>query len=1129
MDQRLELMPVETFFEREKIDMFQLRRRLRNVIMSTDPALGDTEYMDRILAEAQKRAAERGLEVLTADEVLLRILRRPSESIRACIEQAHEDPPPEPEQDEFQTKRNKIVMAAVEKTKREHRGLYSSDKSSPMPIPTPEPDPDLMRNGGPIFEAADDSELHFGGAPRDKMTALVEVVKKTRSALLEKIFGQDNAVSVFTNGYFQGQLSAMLEKERKRPKATFLFAGPPGVGKTYLAETAAEVLRLPYKRFDMSEYADKEATIQLCGADSVYRDSHPGHLSGFVAEHPECILLFDEIEKAHINVIHLFLQILDAGRLTDAKTKKEVSFADAIVIFTTNAGKALYEETEGSDLSGLSRKAILVALGKDINPETKAPFFPPAICSRFASGNVVMFNHMTAHNLRYIAKSVFKQQAENLERGMKIKTQIDERIYTALLLAEGGSADARMIRGRSQSFFNVELFELLRLIDSEKAKTDIKEVEEIRFTLQLPEEEPEIRALFEPPQDMKALVFAPKKLVTWCKKSQSACGVLGAQSEAEAAELLKKNDVHFALLDIGNPEEQEDEKRFLNLEDIDSEARNVFWYIKEKHPGTPIYLIVDAKEEITLEEQISFRKAGVQGFLAAHGSKKLFAEKIGEICEQLHQQRNIDSLAKANKLISFETGQRISADGRRAEICLFDFELGTAVDAEDSKNILSSISRPDVHFADVIGAEEAKRELQFYVEYLRDPKKFMGTGVSTPKGVLLYGPPGTGKTMLAKAMACEADVTFLAAEGNQFLKKYSGEGPDSVRDLFRTARKYAPSIIFVDEIDAIAKQRTGAENTEQREEILTGFLTQMDGFRTDPTRPVFVLAATNFDVERGKQTSLDEAFLRRFDRRVFVDLPKKEERIRFLRQEFAKKPIFQVSDMMLENIAVRSTGMSLAALASVLELSLRMAVREGSLKVTDAVLEDAFETFNSGEVKKWDPDELERTARHEAGHALLCWLSGETPSYLTVVARAYHGGYMQRGDRENKQVMTKDELLASIRTALGGRAAEILCYGEEGGLSTGASADLVSATRTARKIVCTYGMDSGFGLAVIGPEDAQSKEVLAAVNKILAGEMKKAISLLEANRGALDRLAAELIAKNRLTGSQIESILGKSR
>lgn len=490
------------------------------------------------------------------------------------------------------------------------------------------------------------------------------------------------------------------------------------------------------------------------------------------------------------------------------------------------------------------------------------------------------------------------------------------------------------------------------------------------------------------------------------------------------------------------------------------------------------------------------------------------------------------ALAKANKLVSFETAQSIKNRGKTAEIKLFDFEMEVAIDAEDSKNILSNVSKPDVRFDQVIGAEDAKKELQYFVEYLRNPKKYLGTGVSAPRGVLLYGPPGTGKTMLAKAMANESDVTFITAEGNQFVNKIQGEGRDRVKDLFRTARKYAPSIIFIDEIDAIAKERRGGSNSADLEASLTAFLTEMDGFKNDTTKPVFVLAATNFDVEPGTDKSLDPALMRRFDRRVYIDLPTKEERIRYIRMKLAEKTAFELSDDKISNIATRSTGMSLAELESVIELSLRSAIRDGNLKVTDEIFEEAFETFNGGEAKKWDASELERTARHEAGHAFLCWQSGETPSYVTIVARGDHGGYMLHADSEDKGFYTKDELLAKIRTALGGRAAEIVYYGEKDGISTGARGDLVYATNTAQHIICTYGMDEKFGLAVIDQQAARtgelSSEVHDAVKKILADELHDAVKQIEANKAAIDALVEKLLSENHLTGDAIKEVFEKT-
>ena len=961
---------------------------------------------------------------------------------------------------------------------------------------------------------------------KSAMAQLVEEVKSIRTRLKGKIYGQDNAINVFASGYFQARTLSMIDSSRKRPQATFLFAGPPGVGKTFLAEQAAEVLGLPFKRFDMSEYADKEANLEFCGSDKVYKNGKAGNVTSFVAENPRCVLLFDEIEKAHMCVIHLFLQMLDAGRLRDNYTDQEVSFRNAIIILTTNAGKQLYEENESGNLSTVPRKVVIKALQKDINPETGAPYFPAAICSRFASGNVVMFNHIEAHDLRTIARNEILRHAANLEAETGMKMGLDERVFTALLFAEGSAADARTIRSRAESFFNDELYELLRLIASDKTQTSLDSIEWIQVNVDLSNAGREVEELFAPPEKTKLLVFADPETVRLCGDRLDSCNVVGVHSYSAGVDALKDQRIDFVLLDMKCGAEPQHCSN-LNIEDDETPARDFFRFLKTHRSDLPIYLLEDRDDVLNEEEEISFLRQGVRGILCVSDADS-FIQELVYIAENLHQQTSMIKLAKSNKIVSFETAQRISEDGKYAKIRLFDFKLSVAVDSEDAKNVLSAVSRPNVRFDDVIGARDAKKELTYFVEYLRDPGKYMGTGVKTPKGVLLYGPPGTGKTMLAKAMACEADITFIAAEGNQFLKRYVGEGSEKVHELFKTARKYAPSILFIDEIDAIGKERRGGLNAGAGgEETLTAFLTEMDGFTSDPSRPVFVLAATNFEVEPGKDKSLDPALLRRFDRRVYIDLPNKEDRIRFLKQKIAKNPALVISDAQVETIAMRATGMSLAELDSAVELALRSAIREGSTTVTDAIFEEAFETFNSGEVKKWDISQLERIARHEAGHAIVCWHSGQTPSYLTIVARGSHGGYMQHSEQEGKAIYTKDELLSRIRTSLGGRAAEIVYYGQRDGISTGASGDLASATALAQQIVCAYGMDDEFGLAVV--QGAMTPEVRTAVNRILKEQMQEAVRLISENRDKVDSLVSELLTKNHLTGPEIRQAILKQK
>ena len=959
---------------------------------------------------------------------------------------------------------------------------------------------------------------------RGKVAGLVAKVNEVRDALLEEVYGQDHAISAFTSGYFRAELTSLTNKNNKKPRATFLFAGPPGTGKTFLAEEIAKNLGMPYCRFDMSEYADKEANIEFCGSDKVYKNGKAGNVTSFVEENPHCILLFDEVEKAHINVIHLFLQILDAGRIRDNYTDNEVSFADTILIFTTNVGKRLYEDPTIPNLSTVSRKRIIKALASETKPGTNEPAFPGAICSRFASGNVVMFNHIGASQLIKIVDKELKVNASRLGEGVSISLKFDPEVPVALMFSEGAAADARTVKGRAQTFFNDELYELFRLLESDKTPSGVDTLESVTMSVSLDRAKEDVVSCFVDSEPKTLLLFADEKTVALCREKCPSLTVIGVQSVEDAKKALATHDITLAVCDVfcGADEKA---KALLNREDIESASRDFMRYLVDIGSSLPVYLLAETEEDFDTEEMLSFAREGIRGTVVIAPDAEV-EESVLETCRALHHQASMLRLAAANRIISFKTAQTVSEDGKSAVISLYDFVLSLAPDADDaSKSVLDNVSRPNIRFDDVIGAADAKGELTYFIDYLKNPKRFMGKGVKAPKGVLLYGPPGTGKTLLAKAMAGESDVTFIAAEGNQFLKKYTGEGSDEVHALFNAARKYAPSILFIDEIDAIAKNRVGAGAGE---DVLTAFLTEMDGFKTDPTKPIFVLAATNFDVEPGSAKSLDPALMRRFDRRIYIDLPNKEERRRFIAMRASKNESIVLSDEEIGNLAMRSTGMSLAQLDSVFELALRNAIRSKDLRVTDEVMEEAFETFVSGEEKKWDPSELERTARHEAGHTLVCWLGGERPSYVTVVARGNHGGYMQHEDREAKGSYSKEDLLKRIRTSLAGRAAEIVYYGNEDGYTTGASGDLATATRVATSMLCSYGMDEAFGLAVVNADtayDALAGDVRARVNAILEEELKNTVAIIEKNRAAIDALVHELLTKNHLNGEQITRLL----
>jgi len=261
---------------------------------------------------------------------------------------------------------------------------------------------------------------------------LVNKLRRMRKELLRKIFGQDHAIHTFVEGLYNAEVTASIDRERTKPSAVFVFVGPPGVGKTYLAELSASFLGRPFKRFDMTGYTDHQAHSQLVGFARSYQGAHAGLLTGFVAKNPNGILLFDEIEKAHLNTIQLFYQILDAGRLEDKFTEEDVSFRDTIIIFTTNAGSMLYDNPNQAGIgvanSAYHRRTILSALEQEKNPTTGHPAFPPAICSRLGQGYPIMFNHLGINELLSICSTELNRTA-----GLLSKKYFKKFIFKPLL------------------------------------------------------------------------------------------------------------------------------------------------------------------------------------------------------------------------------------------------------------------------------------------------------------------------------------------------------------------------------------------------------------------------------------------------------------------------------------------------------------------------------------------------------------------------------------------------------------------------------------------------------------------------------------------------------------------------
>ena len=447
-------------------------------------------------------------------------------------------------------------------------------------------------------------------------------------------------------------------------------------------------------------------------------------------------------------------------------------------------------------------------------------------------------------------------------------------------------------------------------------------------------------------------------------------------------------------------------------------------------------------------------------------------------------------------------------------------------------------SAEGIKFDDVAGEDEAKENLQEVVNYLHDPSKYKEIGASMPKGILLVGPPGTGKTMLAKAVAGEANVPFFSMSGSEFVEMFVGMGASKVRDLFSQAKEKAPCIVFIDEIDAIGQKRSGGQygGNDEREQTLNQLLTEMDGF--DSSNGVIILAATN------RPESLDPALTRpgRFDRRVPVELPDLLGREAILKVHAKKIKIAE--DVDFNKVARMASGASGAELANIVNEAALRAVRDGRRFATQADLEESIEVVIAGYQKKnaiMTDHEKKIVSYHEIGHALVAALQSHSAPVqkITIVPRTSGAlGYTMQVEEGNHYLMTQEEMENKIATLTGGRAAEETVFGS---ITTGASNDIEQATKLARAMITRYGMSKDFDMVALETVTNQylggdaslacsadtQTEIDRQVVALVKQQHEKALKILSDNRAKLDELASFLYEKETITGEQFMEILKK--
>ncbi len=880
------------------------------------------------------------------------------------------------------------------------------------------------------------------------------------------------------------------------------FLGPPAVGKTLMGERIAEALHRPFLRLDMSGFNDHETgLIDLFGINKSYKAADKGGLTAFVEENPVSVVLLDEFEKAHMNVLNRFLQVFDRGEAKDLFTERSISFRNVIVIITMNLGKQLYNRSLTTyNLSNIPQATIVKALQTEINPQTKEPYLSGALVSRLATGKIVLLNKLRPETLHRITVNEIAKAEKYYGEKYGLELQIDRHVLAALLiLGLGERADVRSMLKSVREFFAKNLVRLVgmnragkRMFSAVRLETDLTNVSS------------ETEAALRGNEKSRILVCCKKAHKKFFRRVNSDQTEIFFADREDGWKTAKEGDFSMAFLDF-----EEEEKRF---------SGRLFGALTEREV-IPVYVYgVKTKSDVPLLYYLDHGATDV-----FRGDLEALGKWTGNVLDGLRFTSVAQMLFRANKVLEFETSYAFESP-RTAILKIAQLNVALAHEADDIEKLTSKRQIPNVRFDDVYGAKDAKTEMLRVLEILKDRKKYQRMGLRLPRGILLEGDPGTGKTLLAKAFACEAQLPFIHKNASEFRQKWQGEGARLMREVFETARRYAPSVVFIDEIDAIAKARERTVN-EGSTEALNALLSEMDGFSDNSDSPVFLIAATNFDSKKD-ETVLDPAFLRRFDRKIHFELPDFETRRRFLADRLVRYES-EVSPRMTENLAGRSIGWTFGELDNVLQNALREAYGEGGGAVTDALINEAFEKYADGERKKQDERGMKQTAIHEAGHAVVAAALGLMPSYATIGARSGYGGYVYYGD-ESTNALSREECLNRIAIMMAGREAEIAFYGAAG-VTSGASSDLKGATELAMNMVCDYGMDESLPVYIDREKRSETPWVMRRVTHLIKVQCARARSIIEAERESVRAVAQALLEKVNLDHTDLQNILNKER
>ena len=963
---------------------------------------------------------------------------------------------------------------------------------------------------------------------------------KLKDQLKSRVKGQDYAIDKFVDGYIRYLLRG---KTKGKPAVTYLFAGPPGVGKTYLAKSFFDVIQeegYAYKQFDMSAYREENSITGLVGFEKTWKGAQPGLLTGFVREHPKCVLLFDEIEKAVRSVIQLFLSVLEGAELTDRYYDEKVSFEQAILIFTTNEGKDLYEDNRDRNLTLMSDQQVIDGLEDTI--------FPPEMISRFAAGNIIMFNHLSINDLKDVfikrIDSALSKIKDNMQDAENLSFSYDPEISAKLYLtSRGGNIDARNVASDAGKI--AEDLVVNALEEAKRQGITLSELSELHLEIDMESMDEGVKTGLNPSKLGGLLYFGEE--IKLSDDLQQLLEIKKAENEDVFSKLdsstkaVDNAPLTFILIDLFH--ELPEDGYY-----AESEGYKCLENALKKRLSAPV-LVVDS-ERFSEEERKQLIKKGVKDFVRGMDINENKIEPLIDKLKGLHFAEFIHQMVRECKCVSGRKHYEVKKSDRRVEIVYSGFQRvrNNRESLEDRRNDRKylMVSRPEVRLDDVFGNNEAKDAIKRCIDNIRHPEKYRDAGGKLMKGILMYGAPGMGKTMFAKAMAYESGAEFIPKAGSDFLGE---NGIETLGKVFGVARRRKPCIIFIDEFDAISRRRIGSRNYDEM--VLEKLLKEMDGVESN-NDGVYVVAATNEYLE-----NLDPAVTGRFSEKIYFPFSTWEERYDFIMDLLQRKNLHgcisenavrTLSFMMYRNMN------SFREIESFFEGAISEFIfrNEDITNITDDYLFERFHTITEGErTGQSDIDEEFATAYHEAGHCLMQWEFGRDNQYVTIVSRAKYGGYASAPPI----LYSGQDFLDQICISYAGRAAEVILYQTkygncsdcagfmDGAVNVGASSDLAKATSYAYNYVCRFGFlednqivtTSRWTAGIEGvyedeeflPEKLKEK-IWEKVEEVLEEQWQRTLGLLQEHIDQLQALALSLYYKKELPGKEIRVILGKT-